>query len=1714
MKVVRQGLLVCIGSIALVATASAEVIPEIGPWGHTADECTNWWNQARGRKECRVFDGGEDTNDNPWRCINQTTPRPWPDESTMVEKAAEWYGGIPATFHGWLVDPADSVYCVGFFDTGQIQYKLGVESRNFGMISANNETNNWGGQRTRTVQCPDGTSQSGNTCVRQAGIDPYKQYGECPANGTNPINTFTGAKYHTETDYRGEGPSPLEFKRYYSSGSKIQQADWLFDFGMGRHWRHNYARRVAMLEQGSSRRLTAYLENGDRVHFEDTNPGGAPDWQPIDADVHVELTELTDAGGTIGWSLRHPTGETESYDAASGRLETITSREGFTTLLAYNPDGTLDRVTGAFDDEIRFTYHADGFEAGKIASIVAGKAGSASPAVFRYDYEDPSGASNPRDAVVMLDRVTYPDETPDDGDNPFKDYLYAEADHTYGDHTADVFAGTSSSQGIAPISNLHHALTGIIDENGARYATYKYKTYRFAGGYYRSAAAGSGHGSPDASGKYANQHQVVAYGDRANRSDTVNSTTTIEDAFGEQRSFQQQMSAKVMRTTAIQGAGCSGCGADATTSTFDPVTGSRTSAADAAGHLRFFDHDANGLETCQLQGVPDPALPTAEREAKQAYRLTMRTWDGALRLPESVRTYEPVDPAMTPPTACPADADADGEPDDGGAVWRKVRTEASSYDTGGRLTARSVTSHAGTDLGTRTTSFSYYDTVESGGEFAGLLKRIDGHRTDVADWTDYTYHGAASPYYGWILAERTAVDRPGAGAGTPDDWLETAHLTYDAHGRVTTRRDANGVLTTMTWHPRGWLRSTTTAGATTRYDFDDVGQLIGVGYPPDPATGDAEATRFGYDDAHRLTDVYQGYTDASGAFVPFAHTQFTLDARGNVADERLYDTAAPTYDPADPGAGPAARRIERIYDTVNRLETLIEGGDRTYHYRYDANDRLTLAVDPRDPDPANPTITTSVAYDALNRVIETIGTLSGGPDATATYRYDAIGRTESVTDPNHATTTYARNGFGEIEARTSPDTGLTQTSYDAAGNAIATTDARGITVGRSYDSLNRLLDERYPVAGEDVVYTWDGGTGCTNGRGRICRIDDAAGTSEFSYDDRGNLLTLTRTELGVAYTTQYAYDDADRPTDVTDPTGATTRYAYDPSGRLDRVRTDVGGEIRTLVESTSYGPDGAVTSMVLGNGISRTATFGLDGAPVSASVSPAPLPVPVPTWVLLVVSGGVVAVSVRLRAALARGAQTAVVLLGAGAMLTVHAEAADAPSLAFAFDAAGNLSSDGTRGFSYDTLDRLVSESGPVVTQSFQYDANSNRISDGRGSYVVAAGSNRLESSPDGPVGYDTMGNVVAAGAHAYVYDQSGRLSEVRIGGATVATYHHDHAGRRTRRVAGGDTTVFHFGAAGALLAETSASGQPRRRYAWRGLEPIAQVDLGGTETLTHLVTDHLATPRFGYDESGRMVWSWTSDAFGAALPDTDPDGDGTHVDVHLRFPGQYFESPTGLHDNHHRTYDPHTGRYLQPDPIGLAGGPNPYGYVGANPLGAADPLGLIEWTGTYTEHAAAFGVGGGVYTFVLRSECVDGRRAHVRVRAIAIGGGISIPNPFRWLSTATGGSITLTDPHDDIWVPGLAGAFGTASSTLAIGAGVSSGTLTLGDASTDISVSARAGYGLDALSLMTGISNIVPGSVRDTECDDCEEDDSAEREQALAEQIQNNIKMRSWLRQ
>ena len=116
----------------------------------------------------------------------------------------------------------------------------------------------------------------------------------------------------------------------------------------------------------------------------------------------------------------------------------------------------------------------------------------------------------------------------------------------------------------------------------------------------------------------------------------------------------------------------------------------------------------------------------------------------------------------------------------------------------------------------------------------------------------------------------------------------------------------------------------------------------------------------------------------------------------------------------------------------------------------------------------------------------------------------------------------------------------------------------------------------------------------------------------------------------------------------------------------------------------------------------------------------------------------------------------------------------------------------------------------------------------------------------------------------------------------------------------------------------------------------MAMVDVG-SQSFYYFLNDRLGTPQLMTDDTGTVVWEAIYKPFGEAQVHPQ-----TSVVNNFRFPGQYFDEETGFHYNYHRYYDPRTGRYLTPDPIGLIGGIDLYTYVENNPINNIDPTAEI----------------------------------------------------------------------------------------------------------------------------------------------------------------------------
>jgi RHS repeat-associated protein len=214
-------------------------------------------------------------------------------------------------------------------------------------------------------------------------------------------------------------------------------------------------------------------------------------------------------------------------------------------------------------------------------------------------------------------------------------------------------------------------------------------------------------------------------------------------------------------------------------------------------------------------------------------------------------------------------------------------------------------------------------------------------------------------------------------------------------------------------------------------------------------------------------------------------------------------------------------------------------------------------------------------------------------------------------------------------------------------------------------------------------------------------------------------------------------------------------------------------------------------------------------------------------------------------------------------------------------------------------------------------------------------------------------------------------------------------------------------------------------------------------------------------NQAQQVVWRWENqEPFGKSLPEQNPSGLGA-FEFNLRFPGQYFDAETGLAYNYFRDYDPQTGRYVQPDPLGVipTGVPTStarlnhlYSYVDAAPLAHADPLGLVKWSGTVLYR----GIGPVTFdVYTLTSECRCGYKYRVGVSTKAAG----LTRGWAWF----GQTIEMEDfqscPDPDF----LAGDYLNVSFGAAGGAGVGFSFTILGGAGSPGSWAWLGGVGASA---------------------------------------------------
>ena len=276
--------------------------------------------------------------------------------------------------------------------------------------------------------------------------------------------------------------------------------------------------------------------------------------------------------------------------------------------------------------------------------------------------------------------------------------------------------------------------------------------------------------------------------------------------------------------------------------------------------------------------------------------------------------------------------------------------------------------------------------------------------------------------------------------------------------------------------------------------------------------------------------------------------------------------------------------MEAKGSTVDQLTSLV----------YDAAGRQTKITDPNN-------IQTTQVYDDLDRLVSTVAdSAAGGIQATTLMTYDAIGNVRTVVDPKNLTTSYVYDALGRMTQQDSPDSGMTGYTHDDAGNRKTMTDARGITPTTHYDVLDRQVSVIYPTAAENVSYLYDiANTVCLAGEtfalGRLSRMTDQSGTTEYCYDRFGNTTRKVQTTGGQVFVVRYTYNKSNQLATMIYPDGTSVDYTRDTQARVQEIGVTVtGGTRQVLLNNATYLPGGPVASWQYGNGRMLTRTYDQD----------------------------------------------------------------------------------------------------------------------------------------------------------------------------------------------------------------------------------------------------------------------------------------------------------------------------------------------------------------------------------------------------------------------------------------------------------------------------------------------------------------------------------------
>lgn len=612
----------------------------------------------------------------------------------------------------------------------------------------------------------------------------------CDCEEGNPIQISSGVKVQREIDY--QGPGGLQFTREYRG----DRNGWVHNFkvaGIDLGSPPDFATRDSLLSNlscisgiGAKTGLPYCFQQVNasfgvlsgtpandfllqRGHGRVLEFGTSINFNPA-ADINDRVTKITDAGGqTSGWAVYNSGNDaTEYFDVSSSRLQRIVARNGLQKTLVYSDAGTpaiiaptaglLVRVIDGFGRQLNFTYDSQG----RMKALIEPAGG-----ISRYAYDEASSIVLPGNSPVgNLTSVTYPDDKK-------RIYWYNEQDQT---------ANT----------NLPYALTGITDENGVRFATFKYDV------------TGKAVSTEHAGGA---EKFTVSY-------PSADRQTHVIDPLGTPRDYNFQAVLGVLKNVGVFQAAGAGSPAVSNAFTYD-ANGNVKTRRDFRGIVTSYNYDmSRNLEILRTEGVGQSEQRIVNTQWHPTYRLPLKTAE-----PKRITTFDYYPNGNLHTKTEQATTDLTGATGFSATLTGTPRTWTYTYNSVGQiLTATGPR----TDIND-TTTYTYYDVT-------GDLKTVKNAAGHLTTYSNYDGNGRVQKI---VDANGLTIDL----TYTPRGWLstrtvsgtdinETTSYLYDNVGQVQTITLPDSSVVTYGYddaHRQNKI--TDSAGNSINYVLDAMGNI-------------------------------------------------------------------------------------------------------------------------------------------------------------------------------------------------------------------------------------------------------------------------------------------------------------------------------------------------------------------------------------------------------------------------------------------------------------------------------------------------------------------------------------------------------------------------------------------------------------------------------------------------------------------------------------------------------------------------------------------------------------------------------------------------------------------------------------------------------------------------------------------------------------------------